>query len=109
MAGKRETEAEDMIVYRQKTTGDRVWDIGTRLLIPIAVFAGGVVANHETRLTKIESNRFTQDEGNALEQRTASKTEIGEVKHLLERMDTRLQTIDARTVRLETKIERIDK
>ena len=50
---------------------NRTWDIALRWFVPVSILVGstafGVLANHENRLTAIESNRFTRTDGLEME------------------------------------------
>ena len=51
-----------------RSASDKVWDLLTRAAVPLSVIVAGAMIAHEVRISVIESNRFTNHDGDKLDQ-----------------------------------------
>lgn len=55
------------LVTNEKTKlSDKVWEILVKVMVPVGIIAAGTIIGHEIRLTRIESNRFTDHDAGEL-------------------------------------------
>jgi len=80
---------------------DRFWDFATKATVPLAMVIGGALVTHEVRLTKIESNRFTQEAARELERRIEAQIVPGWLKENINDMKDTLKAIEARLQQIE--------
>lgn len=77
-----------------KAFADKVWDVATKILVPLSIVLGTAIINHETRISSIEQEHARDHQ---------------DVQRLIERMDRlidRLEVIGNRLTALETTIKK---
>lgn len=98
MTEKQQSEILRLLESQKKSTGDRAWDIATKLMVP-AVLGGAVwLIGLQVRVSVIESGRFTASDGQELEKRVMAafppswlREDITEIKERLKRLEERVR------------------
>lgn len=78
---------------QQAKLSDRVWDIATKLLVPLCFVLGSAVIKHE-----IELNR-------AIDRIDRAEKDLNEVGKKLDKIVNGIDDLRDRIIRLETKVE----
>ena len=85
--------------------GSKIWEIALKALVPISILIGSVLIAHEVRISKIESNRFTDKDAAVheaamkeyvLQYSTPSwlRDDITEIKDTLKAVQSRLRELE---------------
>lgn len=53
---------------RASKTSDRIWQVASKISIYLSILIGATLIAHEIRIATIESNRFTNKDGNQLKE-----------------------------------------
>lgn len=89
----------------RRSLGARAWDIVAKLTVAMVVAIASATIAQEVRLAKIESSRFSDRDGVALEARILSafpgqqawlREALADIKQQLNRMDERLRLVEQR-------------
>lgn len=85
----------------RKKASDRVWDLAGRVAVVIVLGVGSWMIGHEVRLSKIESNRFTDAAAIQLERRILQqlppswlREDITEIKAMLKDYGVRMRELE---------------
>ena len=87
------------------STAARWWDIMMKFSMPLVLGIVGTTINQEMRLTKIEATRFTATDAAVMERKMierladALKSDLGEIKQLLQGMDARMRNVEQKVVK----------
>lgn len=85
-----------------KSTAARWWDAAMKFAVPLVIGAGSMAVGHEIRLTRIESTRFTKDDGAALLEKVRQENQVPAwLKDSLAEIKTGIRDLDARTRNIE--------
>lgn len=103
MSAFEQKVAEDLATLKKAATTSKAWDLIYKAVFVISVAVGTAVIAHEVRLTAIETSRFTDRDGMALETRVLQqfpsqqawlREAIAELKTMMQRQDERLRNLE---------------
>lgn len=80
--------------YVTTRTMDKVWDVALKALVPLAFAAGGLLLNHELRLSRVEQAVID------------AQDDIRDQSKKLDRILDKLDTVGNRLTSLETKLSK---